>query len=117
MAFLHVMWQITLLLCHISSKQKSRSFETLICVLISFWILSFYSRIVQGFSPKLSPKVKPPSPPKSPPRLLASPPYILESRKKPYPVLDMVFLFLSFLLLESLGNIMLFTYYACASDS
>jgi hypothetical protein len=83
MAFLHVMWQITLLLCHISSKQKSRSFETLICVLISFWILSFYSRIVQGFSPKLSPKVKPPSPPKSPPRLLASPPYILESRDPP----------------------------------
>jgi len=82
MAFLHVMWQITLLFCHISSKQKSRSFETLICVLISFWILSFYSRIVQGFSPKLSPKVKPPSPPKSPPRLLASPPYILESLRK-----------------------------------
>ena len=80
MAFLHVMWQITLLLCHISSILKSRSFGTLICVLISFWILSFYSRIVQGFSPKLSPKVKLPSPPKSPPRLLASPPYILESR-------------------------------------
>ena len=79
MAFLHVMWQITLLLCHISSILKSRSFGTLICVLISFWILSFYSRIVQGFSPKLSPKVKLPSPPKSPPRLLASPPYILES--------------------------------------
>ena len=51
MAFLHVMWQITLLLCHISSILKSRSFGTLICVLISFWILSFYSRIVQGFSP------------------------------------------------------------------
>ena len=79
MAFLHVMRQITLLLCHISSIVKSRSFGTLICVLISFWILSFYSRIVQCFSPKLSHKVKLPSPPKSPPRLLASPPYILES--------------------------------------
>ena len=51
MAFLHVMQQITLLLCHTSSILKSRSFGTLICVLISFWILSFYSRIVQGFSP------------------------------------------------------------------
>ena len=51
MAFLHVMRQITLLLCHISSTLKSRSFGTLICVLISFWILSFFSRIVQGFSP------------------------------------------------------------------
>ncbi len=79
MTFLHVMRQITLLLCRISSIVKSRNFGTLICVLISFWILSFYSRIVQGFSPKLSPKVKLPSPPKSPPRLLASPPYILES--------------------------------------
>ena len=57
MTFLHVMRQITLLLCRISSIVKSRNFGTLICVLISFWILSFYSRIVQGFSPKLSPKV------------------------------------------------------------
>ena len=62
MTFLHVMRQITLLLCRISSIVKSRNFGTLICVLISFWILSFYSRIVQGFSPKLSPKVKLPSP-------------------------------------------------------
>ena len=51
MTFLHVMRQITLLLCRISSIVKSRNFGTLICVLISFWILSFYSRIVQGFSP------------------------------------------------------------------
>ncbi len=57
MTFLHVMRQITLLLCRISSIVKSRNFGTLICVLISFWILSFYSRIVQGFSPKVSPKV------------------------------------------------------------
>jgi hypothetical protein len=73
MAFLHVIRQITLLLCHISSTIKSRSFGTLICVLISFWILSFYSRIVQGFSPhKLSSKV-----------IGFSPPYILKNRKPP----------------------------------
>ena len=51
MTFLHVMRQIALLLCHISSTLKSRSFGTLICVLISFWILSFLQQDSSGLLP------------------------------------------------------------------